>query len=51
MKAIGKKKFKEKTPNLVYEVAVDMHFGHKHTNREFWVTKFPQARVLVTMSW
>jgi hypothetical protein len=45
-----RKKEEEKSPNLVYEVAWDVHFGHELANREFWITKLPRASFLVTPS-
>jgi hypothetical protein len=38
----------EKKANLVYEVALDVRFGHELANRELWITKLPRASVLVT---
>jgi hypothetical protein len=42
---------KEKNPNLVYEVAADVRFGHELANRDFWVTKLPHTSVLVSPRW
>jgi hypothetical protein len=39
---------REKNGNLVYEVAMDVRFGHELTNLEFRITKLPRANVLVT---
>jgi hypothetical protein len=38
----------EKNTNLVYEVVPDVRFGQELANREFWITKWPRASVLVT---
>jgi hypothetical protein len=39
----------EKNANLIYEVVLDVRFGHQLANREFWITKLPCASVLVTL--
>jgi hypothetical protein len=35
----------KKYVNLVYEVALDVQFGHKLANCEFWITKLPHRSV------
>jgi hypothetical protein len=37
----------EKNYNLIFEVALDMRFGHELANRELWVKKLLRASVLV----
>jgi hypothetical protein len=42
--------YDRENPNWVYEVALDVHFGHELANPEFWVTKLPGASFLITPS-
>jgi hypothetical protein len=39
---------KRKNANLIYEAAIDVRFGHKLANREFWIMKLPSMSVLFT---
>jgi hypothetical protein len=38
---------RRKNPNLIYE---DVCFGHALAKCEFWITKLPSVRVLVTLT-
>jgi hypothetical protein len=40
-----------KPPNLTYEVAADVWFGHELANSDFWVTKLPRMTILVSPWW